>query len=178
MAETVKSGKKVRRHRHHRLPRGPQGGVQLLLVAGIDNLGQPGDIVEVKPGYARNYLIPQGLAVVASEHHQRMVAKHKAALAEIHKARLAGIREQAKQIGSLSINIEANANEEGVLYGSVGAAEITAALHSEGVTTITEDMVRLKGPLKELGMYSVLIHFGHEITANLEVWVRPQATEE
>ena len=173
---TEKNGKK-RRRLHHRLPRGPQGGIQLLLVANIDSLGGPGDIVEVKPGYARNYLIPQGLAVIASDHHKRMVEKHKAKLAEIHKAKLAGIREIAKRVGSLSISIEANANEEGILYGSVGAHEITVALHREGLTMVSQDMIRLQGPLKELGMYSVLVNLGHDVTANLEVWVRPNAAE-
>ncbi|MDD3470316.1 MAG: 50S ribosomal protein L9 [Thermoguttaceae bacterium] len=169
MVET-KSVKK-RRHQHNRLPIGPQGGVQLLLVAEIDNLGKPGDVVEVKPGYARNYLVPQGLAVVASDHHKRMVEKHKAQLVEIHKAKLAGIRALAEQIGQLSITIEANANEEGHLYGSVGAPEVTVALHAANFGSIAEDMVRLQGPLKELGMYTVKVNFGHDIVSDLKVWV-------
>ena len=66
-----------------RLPTGPNGGIQLLLIQSVDSLGKQGDVVEVKPGYAKNYLIPQGLATFATDHHRRMVEKHKAMLLEI-----------------------------------------------------------------------------------------------
>jgi len=74
--------------RSRRLSRGPGGGIELLLIQSVDHLGKQGDVVEVKPGYAKNYLIPHGLATVASDHHKRMVEKHKAKLAEIEAARL------------------------------------------------------------------------------------------
>src|SRR5262249_25131987 len=80
-------------------------------------------------------------------------------------------------LGKQSITIEANANDEGHLYGSVGASEIVAALKRNEVT-ITADQVRLKGPLKELGLYTVQIHLGHEIEADLKVWVVPTVTDE
>jgi large subunit ribosomal protein L9 len=163
--------------RGKRLPRGPGGGVELLLIQTVDHLGKQGDVVEVKPGYANNYLLPQGLATVATPHHKRMVEKHKARLMEIEKSRMAGLRNKAEQLSQLSVNIEANANEEGHLYGSVGPAEIVAALRSHDVQ-ITDDQVRLKGPLKELGLYTVKIHMGHEIEADLKVWVVPSVQEE
>ncbi len=75
------------------------------------------------------------------------------------------------------MTIEANANDEGHLYGSVGAPEIVNALKRVNVT-IALDQVRLKGPLKELGLYTVQIHLGHEIEADLKVWVVPTVTEE
>ena len=70
----------------NRLPIGPGGGVQLLLIHNVEDLGHQGDVVEVRPGYALNYLIPQGLATVASDHHKRMVDKHRAKLQAIEKA--------------------------------------------------------------------------------------------
>ena len=97
-----------------------------------------------------NYLLPQGLATIATDHHKRMVEKHRAKLQEIQKARLAGLRNLADEIGQQSVTIEANANDEGHLYGSVGAADIVNAL-KRNKFTITADQVRLKGPLKELG---------------------------
>ena len=133
--------------------------------------------VEVKPGYAKNYLLPQGLATVATPHHKRMVEKHKAKLQEIQTARLAGLRKLAEELKQLSVTIEANANDEGHLYGSVGAAEVVAALKKSEVT-ITADQVRLKGPLKELGLYTVMIHVGQEVEGELKVWVVPSVTEE
>ena len=109
-------------HRTKRLPQGPHGGVELLLVQPVEHLGKQGDVVEVEPGYAMNYLLPQGLATIATDHHKRMVEKHRAQLEEIEKARLAGLQALAADLGRQSVTIEANANDEGHLYGSVGAA--------------------------------------------------------
>ena len=140
-----------------RLPRGERGGIELLLIQGVDHLGTAGDVVEVRRGYAMNYLLPQGLATLATAHHKRMVEKHRAKLLEIQKARLAGLQSQADELGKLSVTVDANANDEGHLYGSVGPTEIINALKKLEFT-ITADQVRLKGPLKELGLYTVKIH--------------------
>ena len=158
--------------RFKRLPHGPNGGIELLLIQSVDQLGKQGDVVEVKPGYATNYLLPQGLATLATEHHQRMVEKHRVRLLSIEEQRLAGLREMATEMSKQSITIEANANDDGHLYGSVGAAEIVAALKRNEVT-IAEDQVRLEGPLKELGLYTVKIYIGHNIESELKVWVVP-----
>jgi len=160
-----------------RLPKGPHRGIELLLIQDVDHLGKQGDVVDVRPGYAKNYLIPQGLATIATDHHKRMVEKHRARLNEIQKARMAGLRTLAEELAQLSVTIEANANDEGHLYGSVGATEIVNALKKlEHV--ITADQVRLKGPLKELGLYTVKIHLGHEIESDLKVWVVPTVTDD
>ena len=160
-----------------RLPRGPHKGVELLLIQAVDHVGKQGDVVEVKRGYAMNFLMPQGLATIATDHHKRMVDKHRAKLQEIQDARMAGLRTMAQDLTKQSITIEANANDEGHLYGSVGAPEIVSALKRNEVT-ITADQVRLKGPLKELGLYTVQIHLGHDIEAELKVWVVPTVSEE
>lgn len=158
--------------RFHALPKGETRGVQLLLIHSVDHLGRQGDVVEVKPGYARNYLLPQGLATIANDHHKRMVEKHRAKLLEIEKSRLKDLRDLADALGKQSITIEANANDEGHLYGSVGAADITAELKKNGYQ-ITNDQVRLEGPLRELGLYTVKIHLHSDINADLKVWVVP-----
>src|SRR6266404_4039170 len=152
-------------------------GVQLLLIQGVDHLGKQGDVVTVKRGYALNYLLPQGLATVATDHHKRMVEKHRAKLQEIEKARLVSLRQLAEAIAKQSVTIEANANEEGHLYGSVNASEIAAALKAASFH-ITTDQVRLEGPLKELGLYTVKIHLHADIDAELKVWVVPSVTSE
>ncbi|WP_425614634.1 50S ribosomal protein L9 [Anatilimnocola sp. NA78] len=159
------------------LPRGPHHTVQLLLIQSVDHLGKQGDIVHVKRGYALNYLLPQGLATIATNHHKRMVEKHKAKLQEIEKARLATLRQLADAIAKQSITIEANANEEGHLYGSVNANDIAASL-KQAHFNITTDQVRLDGPLKELGLYTVKIHLHHDINAELKVWVVPTVVTE
>src|SRR5688500_2645232 len=96
-----------------RLPKAPNGGIELLLIHTVDHLGAQGDVVAVKAGYARNYLIPQGLATIATDHHRRMIDKHRSKLQEIANQRLAGLRGQAAEIAKQSITIEANANDEG-----------------------------------------------------------------
>ncbi len=155
-----------------RLPKGKNGGIELLLIQSVDHLGAQGDVVEVKRGYAMNYLLPQGLATVATDHHKRMVDKHRAKLQAIQAERMVGLKKLATQMENQSITIEANANDEGHLYGSVGANEIVRALKQQDLT-ITTDQVRLKGPLKELGLYTIQIHLGHEVEADLKVWVVP-----
>ena len=163
--------------RGKRLPRVPGGGIELLLVQPVEHLGKQGDVVVVRLGYANNYLLPQGLATIATEHHKRMVDKHQIRLQEIQKARLAGLQAIADALGHQSLTIEANANEEGHLYGSVGPNEIVSALKANNMT-ITPDQVRLTGPLKELGLYTVKVHVGQEIDAELKVWVVPLVGEE
>jgi large subunit ribosomal protein L9 len=159
-----------------RLARGPHGGIELLLIQSVDHLGNQGDVVEVKRGYAMNYLLPQGLATIANDHHKRMVEKHRSKLLAIQNQRLASLRAMADDLGRQSVTIEANANDEGHLYGSVGAPEIVKALKQQEIS-ITADQVRLKGPLKELGLYTVAIHLGQEIEAELKVWVVPTVSD-
>ena len=89
---TTKSKRAASHGRYQPLPRGKTGGVQLLLIQSVDHLGKQGDVVQVKRGYALNYLLPQGLATIATDHHKRMVDKHKSRLNEIEKARLASLR--------------------------------------------------------------------------------------
>lgn len=165
---------KKRTPRFPRLPKGPNGGIQLMLIQNVEHLGKSGDIVEVKPGFANNFLLPEGLAIVANEHHKRMIEKHRAKLVEIEKKRLVTLRGLADQIGKQSINVEANANEDGHLYGSVGATEIVAALKANGFT-VSSDQIKLEGVLKELGLYTVKVQLHPDISTELKVWVVPAA---
>jgi large subunit ribosomal protein L9 len=167
---------KAKRH-SRRLPKGPNGGIELLLIQSVDHLGSQGDVVEVKPGFANNYLLPQGLATIATDHHKRMVDKHRAKLEEIEQARLASIKTQAAEIARQSVTIEANANDEGHLYGSVGASEIVDALKSQEVT-LSADQIKLEGPLKELGLYTVNVQLHPSVSTELKVWVVPAVGEE
>jgi large subunit ribosomal protein L9 len=165
---------RARRQSYKRLPKGPHGGIELLLIQNVDNVGKQGEVVEVKAGHANNFLLPQGLAIVATEHHKRMVEKHKSKLKEIERSRLSGLQALSDKIAQQSITIEANANDEGHLYGSVGATEIVAALKANEIV-VTDDQIRLEGPLKELGLYTVKVHLHLEIECDLKVWVVPTA---
>lgn len=159
-----------------RLPKGPRGGIELLLVHNVEHLGKQGEVVEVKRGFAYNYLIPQGLATVATEHHKRMVEKHRAKLDEIARERLAGLRNLLAELVRTSVTIEANANDEGHLYGSVGATEISRSLKQQDLM-VTHDQIILQGPLKEVGLYTVRVRLAAEVEGDLKVWVVPSSSE-
>lgn len=162
--------------RPRRLPEGPRGGIELLLVHTVESLGKQGEVVEVKRGYAFNYLLPQGLATIATDHHKRMVAKHKAKLDEIARARLAGLRAILSELVSTSVTIEANANDEGHLYGSVGPVEISRSLKQQDLMVSPEQII-LQGPLKEVGMYTVKVRLAAEVEGDLRVWVVPSSSD-
>jgi large subunit ribosomal protein L9 len=159
-----------------RLPKGSRGGIELLLVHNVEHLGKQGDVVEVKRGYAYNYLLPQGLATVATEHHKRMVEKHRAKLEEIARERLAGLRSLLAELVRTSVTIEANANDEGHLYGSVGGPEIARSLKQQDLS-INPDQIILQGPLKEVGLYTVRVRLAPEVEGDLKVWVVPSSSE-
>ena len=159
-----------------RLPKGERGGVELLLVHNVEHLGKQGEVVEVKRGFAYNYLLPQGLATVATYHHKRMVEKHRAKLEEIARERLAGLRAVLQELIRTSVTIEANANDEGHLYGSVGSTEISRSLKQQDLM-VTADQIILQGPLKEVGLYTVKVKLAPEVEGDLKVWVVPSSSE-
>jgi len=162
--------KQLKKRRAKRLPKGPNGGVQLLLIHSVDNLGKQGDIVEVKSGFANNYLIPNGFATIASDHHIRMVEKHRSKLLEIESQRLVGLRNQLGQLVEQSIMIEAKANEDGNLYGSVGPADIVGALKNAGFS-VPEESIILEGAIRELGLYTAVLRLHAEVEGELKFWV-------
>jgi large subunit ribosomal protein L9 len=156
----------------HRLPRGPHGGVELLLIHNVESLGKQGEVVEVRTGYALNYLIPQGQATIATDHHKRMVEKHRVKLQAIERAQQADLRKRAAEISKQSITIEANATEDGHLYGSVAANDIVLALKKNDIQ-MNADQIKLEGVLKELGLYTVKFRLASEVEGELKVWVVP-----
>ncbi len=157
------------------VPGSTSNSVEVLLVHDVENLGQRGDIVKVKPGYARNYLLPHGIATMASEQNKRMVEKHRARLAAIEASRLRDLSKIADAVSKYSATIEANATADNALYGSVVARDISDALKAGGHPVETEH-VRLEGPIKELGMYTVKLKFHEKVQTEVKVWVVPSAT--
>jgi large subunit ribosomal protein L9 len=154
--------------------KGSHGGMQLVLTEDVANLGRQGDLVEVKPGYGRNYLLPNGLATVPTEHNLRLLERYKQRVQAAREARIADVRVLAEQIQRVTVTIEAHANEEGHLYGSVGAPEISKALKAQNLG-VEPDMVKLEGPIRECALYAVKVHLGHEIESEVKVLVVRQA---
>lgn len=166
----------VERRRNHPT-RAKDGHIQVLLTHPVPHFGQPGDLVKVRPGFARNYLLPQGLATFATPHNLRIVAKHRERLRQLEEARRADLMNLAAQIAQRSLTIEANANAEGHLYGSVNAEQIAAALRVDNFP-IDPDHVKIEGPLRELGLYNIRLALGQEIETEVKLWVVPTHTEE
>src|SRR2546422_1382290 len=150
--------------------KGSHGGMQVVLTEDVTHLGKQGELVEVKPGYGRNYLLPNGLATIPTEHNLRLLERYKQRVKAAREARIADLRVLAEQIQRMTVTIEANANEEGHLYGSVGAPEVSKALKAQNLN-VEPEMVRLEGPIKECALFSVKLHLGHDIESEDKVLV-------
>ena len=156
--------------RRQQIRKGKHGGMQLVLTEDVPNLGKQGELVEVKPGYGRNYLLPKGLATVPTEHNLRLLDRYKVRVQQAREARMADLKVLADQIRRTPIQIEANANEEGHLYGSVGPAEIAKALRGKNLL-VDAEMIKMEGPIKEIALYAVKVHLGYEIDTEVQVLV-------
>jgi len=148
--------------------------VKLLLQESIKNVGRVGDVVEVSPGYARNYLIPQGLAVEPTKGNLKKVEARRQ---EIEKQEREKREQQArliKQLEGRDVTLERKANEQGHLYGAVSATDIARALQADGFNVEAEDVL-LPGKLDQINTYTVKVRFAEELETDLKVYVAPDA---
>lgn len=145
--------------------------MELLLRHDIAHLGKAGDLIKVKPGYARNYLLPKNLAMEISDENRRVIAKEAKARAEKLKKELNAFQVLAKALTDVTVNISMKAAEGGTLYGSVSPLVISEALKKLGHNGVEEGNVRLEAPIKEKGTFPVKIHFHPEAEATISVVV-------
>lgn len=150
--------------------KGSHGGMQVVLTEDVPHLGKQGDLVEVKAGYGRNYLLPNGLATIPTEHNLKLLERYKTRVLQAREAKIADLKALAEQIQRVTVTIEANANEDGHLYGSVAAPEISHALKAQNLN-VDPEMVRLEGPIKECALFAVKLHLGHDIETEVKVLV-------
>ena len=137
--------------------------MEVILLEKVIKLGDPGDLVIVKKGYARNFLIPSGKAVSANEKNKAEYEKRRTSLEKAEEERKKNALEISNKIKSLEVSISVAVSEEGSLYGSVGTREISEAILSQGIE-IEKSSVRLpEGPLKELGNYMIEIELHPEV---------------
>jgi len=144
--------------------------MQVLLRKDIEGLGHIGEVVDVKAGYGRNYLLPRQMAVAVTPGNIRRVESEKKKAEEERKVldqELDGMAEKLKQV---SITIPAKANEEGHLFGSVTAAQIAGLLQAEGYR-VEEKMIQLTEPVKELGVVEILIQLKPGLASSCKIWV-------
>lgn len=144
--------------------------MQLLLLEDVRKLGHVGDVVEVSPGYARNYLLPQRLATAPTEENIKAIEDRKRAAAAERAARLKQYKDLVAQMQDVSVTIEAAANPEGTLYGAVHARDIAAALNAQGFPVLPEHIL-LDAPIRTLDNRPVTLEFADEITTQVKVWI-------
>jgi len=144
--------------------------MQIILKEDLDNLGKSGEVVNVKEGYGRNYLLPRGLAVVATAddlarvaHEKRVIAARAAKLSKETQA-------EADRLGQVTVSIARTVGEEDKLFGSVTSRDIAEALAEQKIV-IDAKKLHLEEPIKTLGLTEVQVKLGHGISAKIKVWV-------
>ena len=144
--------------------------MQVLLLQDVRKLGHLGDVVDVTSGYARNYLLPQRLATEPSEANIKSIEDARKQAAIERANRMKEYEELVGKLKDVQITIEAVANNEGTLYGSVGSKDIAAALQAQGYPVLTEH-VMLDRPIRTLDNRSIRLEFTDELTATVKLWV-------
>lgn len=147
--------------------------MEVILRNAIDKLGHPGDIVTVSPGYARNYLLPRGLAFEATPGNKKRIALEKSRLEAAEAERRQAAESVAERLSEVSVTFAARVGEEGKLFGSVTAADIAHQLEAQGFH-IEKRQIELSEPIKSLGMYKVAIRLHVDVKPEIKVWIIKQ----
>jgi large subunit ribosomal protein L9 len=147
--------------------------MKLILTSEVDGLGAPGDVVEVKDGYGRNYLVPQGLAMRATRGAEKQVASIKRAR-EVREVRDLGHAKEIKaQLEALSVSLPTRAGSGGRLFGSVTASDIVDAVKASGGPVLDKRRIELAAPIKTVGSHQIVVRIHPEVSAKVAVEVTP-----
>jgi large subunit ribosomal protein L9 len=146
---------------------------KVLLRQDVDDLGARGEIVRVRAGYARNYLLPRNLAVEATAGNVKGIEQERAALLRKEAKERATAEAQSQQMGSLVLEFKRKSGEQGALYGSVTSMDVAEALQERGYE-IDRHRIHMREPLKRLGEYTVPVRLHRDVTIELPVRVLPE----
>ena len=144
--------------------------MQVILRERIEKLGEAGEIVDVKPGYGRNYLIPRGLAYEATAANKRRLEAENARQAAREAETLGEAKQRATSIEGISLTFHARAGQEGKLFGSITSADIAEKLAEQGIT-VERRQIELDEPIKALGVTSVPVRLHSQVRPEVKVWV-------
>jgi large subunit ribosomal protein L9 len=145
--------------------------MQIILMDKVVNLGNLGDVVKVKDGYARNFLIPTGRARRATQANMEAFAAQKAELERVAAEKLADAQRRGEKLEGCSVTVTQKAGVDGRLFGSITNADIADALKAQGHDVAKADVRLPDGPFKAVGEYSVVLGLHHDVTANITVVV-------
>jgi len=148
--------------------------MELILLEKVQKLGDLGDKVNVKPGYGRNYLVPQGKAVPATSTNIAEFEKRRAELEKAAMAKLSSAEDRLKALDGFEINLVANASEEGKLYGSIGPREIAEAVEKEGPKLEKSEVIMGEGPIRYTGEHEVLVHLHADVETTIKVTIEAE----
>lgn len=144
--------------------------MQVILRERLENLGNAGEVVDVKAGYARNYLIPQGLAYEATTANVRQIEREKAQREEKEQETLTDARKRATTLDGVSLTFNARAGQEGKLFGSITSGDIADKLAEMGLE-VDRRSIELEEPIKALGVFTVPIRLHSQVRPEIKVWV-------
>ncbi len=147
--------------------------MEVILRQAVENLGNPGEVVSVSNGYARNYLLPRGVAFLATEGNKKRITQEKARLEAAESARREAAQQLADRLGEVSITFAARVGEEGKLFGSVTAGDIAQQLEAQG-HHVERRQIDLHEPIKALGVYRVPLRLHADVRPEIKVWVVKQ----
>jgi large subunit ribosomal protein L9 len=147
--------------------------VEVILRQAVENLGHPGDVVTVSNGYARNYLLPRGVAFVATEGNKKRITQEKARLEAAEGSRREAAQQLADRMAEVSITFAARVGEEGKLFGSVTAGDIAQQLEAQGYH-VERRQIDLHEPIKALGVYRVPLRLHADVRPEIKVWIIKQ----
>jgi large subunit ribosomal protein L9 len=145
--------------------------MNVILLDNVENLGRIGDLVKVKPGYGRNFLIPHGKAALATPANIKAMEARRAELEKSAAEELAAARARAKAFEGVEVVISANAGSEDKLFGSVGPIDICTALEEVQVEVERSEIRMPEGPIQQLGEYEIGVHLHPEVNAQIKVRV-------
>jgi large subunit ribosomal protein L9 len=145
--------------------------MNVILLENVENLGNIGDLVTVKPGYGRNFLLPQGKAALATPDNIRQIEARRAELEKAAAEDLAKAKQRAETIGSMELVIPANAGSEDKLFGSVGPIDIAQAFEGVQVEVERSEIRMPDGPIHELGEFEIGIHLHPEVDVTIKLRV-------
>ncbi|MDD2454753.1 MAG: 50S ribosomal protein L9 [Kiritimatiellae bacterium] len=146
-------------------------GTELLLLSDVEKLGKAGDVVKVADGYARNYLLPQDLAMPVSQHALRRLEQLRKKREELARIQLAEAKDKAEKLRNVSVTIRAKTVDGSRLYGSVSAGDIVAEIESVNKIALDKSQLALEDTLKETGTFDVPVKLHPEVTCTVRVWV-------